>query len=235
MYSNTHKIDNLEKFIEDNNLPYVIIDYNEGHISKMGCESGRKNKNPYYHIIDIDNNDEFIYLECKGPIYTKISIESIDKIKELGTTFFLCKNGYIATNHKKKQFYLHQFLTDHHCHGKGQISVDHINRDKLDNRMFNLRLISQSEQNKNCDKRRRKYNAKQLPPELENVTFPKYAYYCSEYVHKGKSNEYIREYFRIEKHPNQYGKRWASSKSMKKSLINKLIETKKMASLLNDI
>ena len=85
------------------------------------------------------------------------------------------------------------------------------------------KATAQSEQNKNCDKRRRKYNAKQLPPELENAIFPKYAYYCSEYVHKGKPNEYIREYFRIEKHPNQYGKRWASSKSMKKSLIDKLL------------
>jgi len=235
MYSNIYKMNNLEKYIEDNELSYIIIDNNEGHKVTKGCESGKCNKNPYYHMLDVETGDEFIYLECKGPLYTKISMDAIDSIKELGTTLFLCKNGYIATNHNQCQFYLHQFLTDHYGHGKGQISVDHINRDKLDNRIDNLRLISQSEQNKNCDKRKRKYNAKVLPPELENITFPRYAYYCSEYIHKGKPNEYIREYFRIEKHPKQFGKRWASSKSMKKSLIDKLIETKKMASLLNDI
>jgi hypothetical protein len=228
-------MNNLKNYIEDNELSYIITDNNKGHSVKMGCESGKHNKNPYYNMLDFETGDEFIYLECKGPVYTKISIESIDIIKELGTTFFLCKNGYIATNNNQLQFYLHQYLMDHYGKGKGQISVDHINRDKLDNRMINLRLLSQSDQNRNCDKRRRKYNAQQLPPDLENVTFPKYSYYCSEYINKGKPNEYVREFFRIEKHPNLNGKKWSSTKSMKKTIIEKFIQTKEKARELDSM
>jgi hypothetical protein len=36
----------------------------------------------------------------------------------------------------------------------------------------------------------------------------------------------VREFFRIEKHPNQYGKKWSSTKSMKRTIIEKLIQTK---------
>jgi hypothetical protein len=63
MYSNNYKMNNLEKYIEDNNLPYVIIDYNEGHTSKKGCESGKisvdhinRDKLNNFGIIDFKNN-----------------------------------------------------------------------------------------------------------------------------------------------------------------------------------
>ncbi len=72
MYSNIYKMNNLEKYIEDNELPYIILDNNEGHKVTKGCESGKRNKNPYYHMLDAETGDEFIYLECKGPNYTKI-------------------------------------------------------------------------------------------------------------------------------------------------------------------
>ena len=41
-------------------------------------------------------------------------------------------------------------------------------------------------------------------------------------MNKGKPNEYVRDFFRIENHPNLNKKSWSSSKSMKLSIIEKL-------------
>ena len=70
--------------------------------------------------------------------------------------------------------------------------MDHINRDKIDNRLENLRIINQSEQNKNRGKVRRKKNAQALPEELEGIQLPKYVNYCTEVMNKGKDSETIR-------------------------------------------
>ena len=220
-------MNNFEEYLTANNINCVLIDNNIGHIGNKRINSMINYKNPYYHILDIDSNMEYILMECNKDIYTKISVSNIDYIKSLKTSWFICKNGYIATNHECKQLYLHQFITNHYGNGRGNLSVDHINRDKLDNRLENLRITNQSEQNKNCDKRTRKYNAIDLPDELKHSTLPKYIYYCSETMNKGKSNEYIRDYFRIEKHPKLNKKCWSSPKSVKMSIIDKLILTKK--------
>ena len=120
---------------------------------------------------------------------------------------------------------------DYHGNGKGQLSVDHINRDKLDNRLENLRITTQSIQNSNQDKRKRKCNARKLPKELENIILPKYVNYNKE---EYKPNKF-REYFRIEKHP-KLKKIWSSSKSIKLNILDKLKQTKeKLYQIENDI
>ena len=97
-------------------------------------------------------------------------------------------------------------------------SVDHINRNPLDNRLQNLRWFTCSEQNMNIDKRVRKSNAQALPDKILQEHIPKFVSYAKE-VYDTKNGK-VRDFFVIQSHP--YLKTWSSSKSMKLSIQEKL-------------
>ena len=134
------------------------------------------------------------------------------------------KKVYVRTNHQNHN-YLHEYVLylnniEKPTDGK-EYSVDHINRDTLDNRLENLRWATQSEQNINTDKRTRKHNARELPEGILEEYIPKYVTYNKEVYNKEKN--LTREFFRIEKHPNI--ENWTSSKSEKMSILEKLAQT----------
>ena len=222
----------FENYIIENKLNIILLEGNSGHIVKKGCNAGDKNKNSYYHVLDIDTNENYILMQCNHNVFTKISILNIKAIKETGNTWFLCNNGYIASRIDGNQIYLHRYLMNAPSNNK--LSIDHINRDKLDNRLENLRFATQSLQNSNRDKCNRKYNAQLLPPQISHAQIPRYCYYCTEVMNKGKDTEYIREFFRIEKHPNLTKKSLSTTKSIKVSLVNKLKEAHKIIENLDN-
>ena len=112
----------------------------------------------------------------------------------------------ININNRRKTLYLHNFVMNKltfEGHGQKE-TVDHINRDGLDNRKQNLRIVSQTLQNINQNKKSRRVV---LPPEynLNPNDFPKHVHYvkargnhgdgfCVEFKLNGKKiyNPYIR-------------------------------------------
>lgn len=109
-----------------------------------------------------ERNDEKYYeMDTKTDSF-EFDADSLDLIKTMPfseslktPTWFVHKQtGYVATNVPNVgTVYLHQHLTNWRGHGKGQPSADHIDRNKLNNRMRNLRIATQSEQNQNRDTR----------------------------------------------------------------------------------
>lgn len=131
---------------------------------------------------------------------------------------------YVSCSRRQITQMLHQMVIDLNNINKpddDRYSIDHINRDTLDNRVANLRWATRSEQLMNADKRVRKYNAKELPEGISPEDIPKWVTYNKEVYNKRTGA--TREFFRIEKHPTM--KDWASSKSNKVSIQDKLAET----------
>ena len=194
-----------------------------GKISRIGRFSGEE-KNKYWYVKNKNTNESYYIMDCSNTM-VKIDEESIDRVVGIDKAWFLCKNGYIAAKINDKQTYMHGFIMNHTGHGtsKGAISIDHINRNKLDNRQINLRPLDQSNQNRNTDKRNRKYNAKPLPDGINQSDLPKFVTYNAEYKENADGERVMfRDYFRIETHPSQNGKIWSTSKSAQYTIREKL-------------
>jgi hypothetical protein len=175
---------------------------------------------------------DYVEIKCNNSEHIfKISNEDNDSIL-LGYTWYFWKGGkkgggYICSRPPKsdRTIYLHHLIMERTGIPKPtpNHSIDHINRDKLDNRRSNLRWATQSEQNENTGKRNRKYNAKPLPEGITHDMLPKYVVYYEECYNKEK--DLHRNYFKIEKHPD-HPKIIIGSKSNKLTIHEKLEQIK---------
>ena len=153
-----------------------------------------------------------------------IDAEDLEKILATGLSWY-CVNGYIGyaemINLKTYHHYLHNLVMNKQSGGgKGQkYTIDHITRNKHDNRKVNLRLVSQSSQNENQGNRTRTC---ELPENCEITLedIPKCVYYCKPQSGHG-------EMFIIELKKDGQRKMWKSTSSKSTSLKDKLIEIKK--------
>ena len=224
----------------------VVLSKDDGLYVRSGRYAGSY-KNFCYLIENTETNEKYYKMTC-NPDNTRCTTLSIDDVKLLKnykpyTPIWTVQlgNGYAYAKDPttKVNMTLHSFIiknkdpNDEKINDK-KYSIDHINRDKLDNRRENLRWATQSVQNSNTDKRNRKKIAKSLPAGITQDMMPKYVYYCKECYNKEK--QLYREFFRIEKHPKLNKKCISSSKSSKITIIQKLTEiTTKVYNLTNDI
>jgi hypothetical protein len=156
-----------------------------------------------------------------------IDADDFDKVKErawhlssgkyIGSTFYL--DGGI-----KLELYLHNLIMNKITFdGKGtKESVDHINRNGLDNRKENLRIISQSEQNMNQSKKKRNITLP-LDSGIKPEDIPKHIWYI-------KANGFHGDRFAVEFKTENICIKTTSSKKI--SLISKLEDAKK---ILNEL
>jgi hypothetical protein len=223
---------------------YKVINYIQGHYNNFGIDAFIM-KNPIWVVKE--NEKEKLLMYCEPNIICKLCNLSYQKILDFEKehnekiTWFKCENGYIAGKTKLKQLYIHQVITDYFDNGRGtsNISVDHIDRDPLNNTVENLRLATREEQEQNSrgimpnTKRKRQSNARPLPDGITQDMLKKYVVYYYNYIDKKRDK--AREYFRVEGHP-KLEKSWETTKSNKVSILEKLNQANKVIEELeNDI
>jgi hypothetical protein len=226
------------------NKKYEVIEYIEGHYYTIGQDANIM-KNPMWRVKEKENGKEYLLMYCDKDIVVKLCNNSYQGIKEYEKnenngkmTWYKHQNGYILCS---KNLYIHQIITGCNGNGKGtkNISVDHIDQDKLNNTFDNLRIATREMQEQNSKgikegtKRARKTNAKDLPQCITQDMMQKYVVYYHEWLDKEHTKS--REYFKIEKHP-KLDKPWIGTKSGKVSIMEKLKQVNKVVDdLENDI
>jgi hypothetical protein len=153
-----------------------------------------------------EDKDQKSYVKMKvlkngEELQTLFDYTDLKKIKdemEIHGTWSITGNGYVMNSSTKQ--YLHHLVMDFKSTGRGfqEQSIDHINRDPLDNRKSNLRLATAKEQQENSKgriddtKRERQVIAQKLPTLITQDMMPRYVNYRS---------EKYKQYFVIEEHP----------------------------------
>ena len=133
---------------------YVIVEENIGH--KIFNKKGYKN--PY--TIFEKNGDKKVLVKVNSTqieheIKFLIDYDSLEKISKTPTnkdiTWYYSGCGYIQGMINKKPKFLHHLLMDFESKGKGfqDSSVDHIDRNPMNNSMANLRIATMEEQQSN--------------------------------------------------------------------------------------
>ena len=218
---------------------YNVIEYITGHYLTLGQDAGIM-KNPLWKIIE--NDKEYLLMYCEKDTVCKLSFDSYQKILDYEKnidkklTWYKHQNGYILCS---LNIYIHQIITGCYGNGKGtkNISVDHIDRNPLNNILDNLRIATQEEQQNNTKgilpgTLKERSSKKDLPEGISYDMFKKYVYYNREFYDKDKKKE--RDFFRVE-HP-KLDKPWCTSKSNKISIQEKLNKANKVVDdLENDI
>jgi hypothetical protein len=216
------------KFLKPSNV--TVLKKGTPKLISSGAHSGEY-RNMYWKVKD--NNTEYYIMHINNDIYTKFSIEDKNLVLNFNNerpTWYLHSGQYIASmfsnGEKKITVYLHQYIMNVHFEDNSSMkkTVDHINRDKMDNRRENLRFANMSEQNSNWDKQKRQKDACELPNGIKQTDLPIHVCY-NKRCYDTENNSW-REFFTIDKRHPKLNRPWASSKSSNVSIKEKLDQVK---------
>ena len=215
-----------EELLEMFELRKVVEPYKGRFIAGLQIKQGRYAGQEKNMMLYIDN---IYYVLCnKNTIFT-MDDKSYSILQEFNHTqkkdinYSVMRNNYIIEN--VSNLYIHQIIMNYYGNGKGtlNLSIDHIDRNPLNNCYSNLRIVDRKTQEENSKgimdgtKRARKKSACELPNGLTQEMLPKYVVYYKEQLKNGK----FRDYFKIEKHPKS-DKIIIGKKAMSISIFDKL-------------
>jgi hypothetical protein len=216
---------------------YQVTSYQPGHFSKKGKDAYVM-KNP---IWTTDKNKLIMY--CETNSFCELCPLSYEKVIEFEKThnngnkmtFYKHSNEYIYASYLMGTLSIHQIITGCYGNGKGtkNISIDHIDRNTLNNSWDNLRIATREEQEQNSKgimkdtKRARSANSKELPEGITQELMGRSIYYNKEtYGNHGKTRDFFRVIWE--------GKEKATSKAEKFTIVEKLAQAKQMLSDLEN-
>ena len=167
---------------------YEVTSYQLGHITTNG-RSAYTMKNPIWRINE--NGTEYMLMYCEKDTLCKLCPISYQKILDFENeqnnkkklTFYKHTNGYIGSHvDETNGLLIHQIINDCYGNGKGtkNFSVDHIDRNPLNNSFDNLRIANRKEQENNSKgimkntKRAKSKNSHPLPEGIKQDMLPKY-------------------------------------------------------------
>lgn len=99
-------------------------------------------------IIFVEENNYFLVKCVNGEFL--IDTDDYDKVKSIDSNIWIDNKGYVVYEINKKRFSLHRFIMNMDKFDGTHI-IDHINRNRVDNRKANLRIVTHIENAQNCD------------------------------------------------------------------------------------
>jgi len=199
---------------------------NNGIIIKESCghKIGNRWINPYWKIqiklvkpilntnINSITHQSFYMMYIKDDKYIKFSIKSINILKN--RSWFISNAGYPSTHIDGKTKYLHQLLIEDMGHNSNLFKIEHINGDRLDNRLVNIKILNSSKIQKINNKAKRRVN-------LQGKDMHTWIFYNQPYQNHG---EYFEIKLKIKTDKNILNIRKKTTKSTVVSIQQKFMD-----------
>lgn len=177
----TYKCINNDPYdLRSKNIRYINLKPKNVSILKCypGKQIGFRWVNPYWKV-----KDENIYymMYIKDDVYFKFSRKVVNIVKN--RTWFLSKTGYATTHYKKTTIYLHQLFLESFDLSSKLFKIEHINHDRLDNRLSNIKIVNPQKISKTNEKDQRYINFNNIGINKKDI--PTWVRYIKSYQSHG--------------------------------------------------